>query len=98
NRWGRDETEWLEMIDAGYAFLVEVVSRQEFTDYSMLSREISIRTGHPAFDFDQPRDQGAVGDLLGEIVRRADSDFPQHDYMLSAAVIHKGGSDPGEGF
>lgn len=50
------------------------------------------------FDFLQPRDQGAAGDLLAETVRGADSDSPARHSALSAVVILQGGSDPGGGF
>lgn len=54
------------------------------------------RTGHSGFDYNLPRDQAAVGALLGDVTHATiDGD---RRAMLTALMVQKATEDPGESF
>ncbi|WP_255951134.1 hypothetical protein [Streptomyces odontomachi] len=97
--YGRPDSEWDELTDAGREFLIEVARRRAFTTYTDLNTALVQRTGCRPFDFAGPGGRAAIGHLLGLIVTR-DQDLDPQDppVMLSALVIYQGGNDAGTGF
>lgn len=68
--------------------LVDVARKQELTHYEAIAPIAGL-------DMTNPDHRTKIGEMLGDI-----SSF-EHQYgrpMLSAVVIHKGGSEPGQGF
>ncbi|MDT3395387.1 hypothetical protein RKE29_01770 [Streptomyces sp. B1866] len=95
SKYGRDDLEWDELVEAGTAFLVERARLGELTTYAKLNEALEERTGLPGFDFERPDQRAAMGHLLGLIVER---DHPETGLMLSALVIYSGANDAGSGF
>ena len=94
-KYGRGDDEWNELVDAATEYLIEVARGRRLTTYTDLSAELSNRTGYARFEYDLPRDQAAIGALLGEVT---DGTLDEVGAMLSALVVQKGTGDPGEGF
>lgn len=94
-KYGRGDDEWNELVDTATEYLIEVARGRRLTTYTDLSTELVNRTGHARFEYDLPRDQAAIGALLGEVT---DGTLDQVGAMLSALVVQKGTGDPGEGF
>ncbi|MGW5335434.1 hypothetical protein [Streptomyces bauhiniae] len=95
--YGRTDSEWAELVEAGRDFLIEQARHRTLTHYTDLNRALVDRTGCSPFHFDLPADRAAIGHLLGLVVER-DQEADPSDLMLSALVIHSGGNDPGTGF
>ncbi|MFE9352696.1 hypothetical protein [Streptomyces olivaceoviridis] len=99
SRYGRADSEWDELADAGRVFLVERAKLGRLTSYTELNVTLARRTGCRPFDFDRADERAAMGYLLGLIVERdreiAPSDPP---LMLSALVNYLGANDAGAGF
>ncbi|MBO3084117.1 hypothetical protein [Cellulomonas fengjieae] len=93
--YGRQDSEWVELEEAGRTYLIEVARRGEDTSYTELNRELVERTGLPGFDFSSELGRAAMGHLLYLIVSR---DYPDSGFMLSALVHYVGGNEPGPGF
>lgn len=97
--YGRADSEWDELVEAGRRFLVERAKLRTTTSYTELNVTLARRTGCRAFDFERADERAAMGHLLGLIVERdqeiAPSDPP---VMLSALVIYLGVNDAGSGF
>ncbi|CAM5271125.1 MULTISPECIES: hypothetical protein [Streptomyces] len=99
SRYGRADSEWDELADAGRGFLVERAKLGRLTSYTELNVTLARRTGCRPFDFERADERAAMGYLLGLIVERdqelAPSDPP---LMLSALVNYLGANDAGAGF
>lgn len=95
SRWGRDDLEWNEMIDAATAFLQEQARLQRTTSYTELNAVLSNRTDSRTFDFNLESERAALGSLLGEI---ALANLSEVGAMLSAIVIYLNENDAGAGF
>lgn len=94
-KYGRSEDEWDELVDAATDYLIEVAKGRRLVNYTDLSSELARRTGYAGFEYDMPRDQAAVGALLGEVT---DGTHAEVGAMLSSLVVQKATGDPGEGF
>ncbi|OBB45415.1 hypothetical protein [Mycobacterium sp. 852002-51961_SCH5331710] len=94
-KYGREDDEWNELVDATTDYLIEVARGRRLTTYSDLSTELVNRTGYARFEYELPRDQAAVGALLGEVTDRT---LDEIGAMLSSLVVQKATGDPGEGF
>lgn len=97
--YGRADSEWDLLVDAGREFLVERAKLGKLTSYTELNVTIARRTGCRVFDFERADERAAMGHLLGLIVARdqqiAPSDPP---LMLSALVNYLTANDAGPGF
>ncbi|MFI1933899.1 hypothetical protein [Streptomyces sp. NPDC020330] len=97
--YGRADSEWDVLVDAGRGFLVERAKLGKLTSYTELSVTLAKRTGCRAFDFDRADERAAVGHLLGLIVERDQEITPSDPPgMLSALVNYLGANDAGSGF
>lgn len=97
--YGRTESEWEELVDAGRGFLVERAKLGKLTSYTELNVTLARRTGCRAFDFERADERAAMGHLLGLIVERDQeivSSKPR--VMLSALVNYLGANNAGPGF
>lgn len=95
-RYGRTADEWQELIDVTANFLVERARLRDDTSYTELNAVLAQRPGQKRFDFSNPADRGAMGDLLGAVVEQTyDEDHP---VMLSALVTFLNEKRPGQGF
>ncbi|MFJ4472302.1 hypothetical protein ACIP2X_33105 [Streptomyces sp. NPDC089424] len=97
--YGRADSEWDELVDAGRRFLVERAKLGKITSYTELNVTLAGRTGCRAFDFGRPDERAAMGHLLGLIVQR-DQETVTTDppLMLSALVTYLDANDAGPGF
>lgn len=93
--YGRDESEWDDLVTEGTRFLEERIRLGGTTSYTEMNATLARRTGRAAFDFSKDVDRAAMGELLGRIVQR---DFSTRGHMLSALVIYLDGNDAGTGF
>jgi hypothetical protein len=93
--YGRDETIWSQLTEAGLAFLIERVRLRKTTTYTELNATLERRTGLPGFDFTHADERAAMGHLLYLIVMRH---WPETHLMLSALVLYLNSNDPGTGF
>lgn len=93
--YGREESEWEELVTTTREILEEVARRRAMTDYSSLNTELATRTGLRSFDFASEADRAAMGRLLGRVVQET---LPETGLMLSALVHYLGGNDAGAGF
>jgi hypothetical protein len=94
-KYGRDETEWEELVAAGRRFLEERGRLQTTTSYTELNTVLAQRTGLQPFDFDREDGRAAMGYLLGLISEEA---FDQIHALLSAVVQYLNENDAGPGF
>lgn len=94
-KYGREGDEWDQLVAAATDYLIEVAEARRLTTYTDLSNELANRTGYARFDYELPRDQAAVGALLGEVTDRT---LDEIGAMLSSLVVQKATGDPGEGF
>ncbi|CAM3780921.1 hypothetical protein [Nocardiopsis rhodophaea] len=94
-RYGREDEEWEQLVEAGLAFLIERAQLRTFTTYTELNAALVRRTGLRGFDFGQDSERAAVGDLLATIVER---ELPKTGLMLSALVRYLDRNDAGTGF
>lgn len=95
SRFGRDELEWNELVDATERYLVERARLERTTNYTELNAVLVRRTGQPGFDFDKEVDRAAIGAVLGEVATRS---FAADGIMLSSIVIYLRENDAGGGF
>ncbi|MGI5259893.1 hypothetical protein [Streptomyces angustmyceticus] len=97
--FGRADSEWDELVDAGRSFLVERAKLGKLTSYTELNATLARRTGCRPFDFERADERAAMGHLLGLIVER-DQEVITADppVMLSALVNYLSANDAGPGF
>ena len=93
--YGRVDTAWDELTDAGLGFLIERAQLRMTTSYTEFNAVLVRRTGLRGFDFDRADERAAVGYLLGRIV---DRNYPTTGLMISALVQHLDANDAGGGF
>ncbi|MFE4665491.1 hypothetical protein ACFRI7_06155 [Streptomyces sp. NPDC056716] len=97
--YGRTESEWDLLVDAGRGFLVERAKLGRPTSYTELNVTLARRTGCRAFDFERADERAAMGHLLGLIVvRDREIDPSDPPLMLSALVNYLAANDAGPGF
>ncbi|MEV7712241.1 hypothetical protein [Streptomyces sp. NPDC088270] len=97
--YGRADSEWDVLVEAGRGFLVERAKLGRLTSYTELSVTLARRTGCSAFDFERADERAAMGHLLGLIVDRDQEITPSDPpVMLSALVNYLGANDAGRGF
>jgi hypothetical protein len=94
-KFGRSQTEWDQLAEAGRHFLEERARLENTTSYTEMNAVLANRTGVRPFDFDREDERAAMGYLLGMIV---DKTFPQTGLMLSALVQYLNENDAGPGF
>jgi hypothetical protein len=94
--FGRDQTDWDLLAEAGEQFLIERARLGRLTSYTEMNATLERRTGLPRFDFGLQADRAAMGHLLGLIV--VERNRPVTDLMISAQVIYLDGNDAGSGF
>ena len=92
--YGRDEATWNELVEAGLDYLIDVASRGDLASYTEFNEALKSRVGS-GFDFDRADERGALGYLLGSIVKLT---YPQTKVMISALVKYLHSNDPGPGF
>ncbi|WP_314622475.1 hypothetical protein [Streptomyces stackebrandtii] len=97
--YGRADSEWDELVDAGREFLIERAKLGKLTTYTELNVTLARRTRLRSFDFERADERAAMGHLLGLIVER-DQDLVPSDppLMLSALVNYLNANDAGSGF
>src|SRR5437660_1861723 len=93
--YGRTESEWETLTDAGLRFLIEQAQMERTTTYTELDSVLHRRTGLRRFDFALDLDRAAMGYLLGLIVER---ERPESGHMISSIVIYLDENDAGSGF
>jgi hypothetical protein len=93
--FGRDQTDWDLLAEAGEDFLIERARLGRLTSYTEMNATLERRTGLRRFDFNLQADRAAMGHLLGLIVER---NRPVTGLMISALVIYLDGNDAGTGF
>jgi len=93
--WGRDESEWNELVQATTEFLAEQARLQRTTTYTELNSVLQRRTGAHPFDFSTDGDRAAMGALLGEVAR---AQLPIVCALVSSIVLSLNENDAGGGF
>jgi len=93
--YGRDDTEWDQLVEAGLAFLVRQARLRKVTSYTEINATLARRTGARPFDFGQDVERAAMGALLEEIGER---DRPKSGVMITALVNYLDENDAGPGF
>ncbi len=93
--WGREEMEWVELVDATTEFLADQARMQRTTSYTELNAVMHGRTGARPFDFAKDRERAAMGALLGEVARRQ---LAEVGALVSAIVLYLNENDAGTGF
>jgi hypothetical protein len=97
--YGRADSEWDVLVEAGREFLVERAKLGKLTSYTELNVTLARRTGYRAFDFERADERAAMGHLLGLIVDRDREIAPSNPpVMLSALVNYLGANDAGPSF
>ncbi|MDP9613718.1 hypothetical protein [Streptomyces demainii] len=96
--YGREDSEWDELVDAGHAFLVERARLGKLTSYTELNVTLARRTGCRPFDFKRADERAAMGHLLGLIVERGQEIAPSDPHLMRALVNYLGANDAGSGF
>jgi hypothetical protein len=93
----RSDSEWEQLRNAGYQFLLEQAKMGVDTSYTEMNASLAHRTGLRPFDFDWEVERAAMGRLLGEItlLHRAQT---QSTMMISSLVRYLNENDPGPGF
>jgi hypothetical protein len=94
--FGRDQSDWDVLAEAGEAFLIERARLGRLTSYTELNATLGRRTGLRRFDFELQAERTAMGHLLGLIV--VERNRPVTGLMISALVIYLDGNDAGSGF
>lgn len=94
--FGRDQTDWDLLAEAGEEFLVERARLGRLTSYTEMNATLQRRTGLRRFDFSLQADRAAMGHLLGLVV--VERNRPVTGLMISALVIYLDGNDAGSGF
>lgn len=93
--WGRDETEWNQLVTATKEFLAEQAHLQRTTTYTELNSVLHRRTGARLFDYSKDNDRAAMGALLGEVAR---AQLPVVGALVSSIVLYLNENDAGGGF
>lgn len=93
--WGRDESEWNELVYVTTEFLAEQARLQRTTTYTELNSVLQRRTGAHPFDFSKDGDRAAMGALLGEVAR---AQLPTVGALISSIVLYLNENDAGGGF
>ncbi|MGB3687398.1 MAG: hypothetical protein WA991_16425 [Ornithinimicrobium sp.] len=93
--YGRDETDWNELVAEAVDFLAAQARLARLTTYTELNTVLTQRTGQQAFDFSRESDRAAMGGLLGAAVDQTLSDIGA---MISSIVIYLNANDAGPGF
>ncbi|GGT45835.1 hypothetical protein GCM10010176_106240 [Nonomuraea spiralis] len=93
--YGRDDSTWEQLTEAGLKFLIERARLRKITTYTELNAVLERRTGLPGFDFARQDERAAMGHLLGRIVEQ---NRPVSGLMISALVTYLDGTDAGGGF
>ncbi|GAA3616643.1 hypothetical protein ACG5V6_04935 [Streptomyces chitinivorans] len=97
--YGRADSEWDLLVDAGREFLIERAKLGKLTSYTELNVTLARRTGCRAFDFERADERAAMGHLLGLIVERDQQLTPSDPpLMLSALVNYLTANNAGPGF
>lgn len=94
-KWGREESDWQDLVDATAEFLGEQARLGRLTSYTEVNTVLHQRTGVTPFDFNQDRERAALGDLLGEV---AAAKLPEVGALVSSIVVYLGQNDAGPGF
>lgn len=93
--WGREDSEWIELVDAAADFLAEQARLGRTTSYTELNSVLHQRTGARPFDFGKENERAAMGALLGEVARRQ---LPTVGALVSSIVLYLNENDAGSGF
>ncbi|GGB26278.1 hypothetical protein GCM10011492_15610 [Flexivirga endophytica] len=93
--WGREESEWSELLHATAQFLAEQARLRRTTSYTELNAVLQQRTGAHGFDFDSDQGRAAMGALLGEV---ATVKLPEVGALVSSIVVYLRENDAGTGF
>lgn len=93
--WGREESEWNELVQATTEFLADQARLERKTTYTELNAVLQRRTGARPFDFSKDGDRAAVGALLGEVAR---AQLPTVGALVSSIVLYLHANDAGGGF
>lgn len=99
--YGRTADDWETLERACLRFLVEQarLGNGRTTTYTELNTVLINRTGLPGFDFADQAGRAAMGELLGRVVNRAMSTYPNFDkLMISSLVTYLNENDAGPGF
>lgn len=67
--WGREDSEWPELVATTEEFLAEKARLGRTTSYTELNSVLHRRTGARPFDFSKDNERAAMGSLLGEVAR-----------------------------
>ncbi|GAA3620257.1 hypothetical protein GCM10022199_25900 [Marihabitans asiaticum] len=94
-KWGREESEWQELVDTTAEFLADQARLGRLTSYTEVNAVLHRRTGLRPFDFGQDGERAALGDLLGEV---ATAKLPEVGALVSSIVVYLGQNDAGPGF
>lgn len=93
--WGREESEWNELVHTTTEFLAEQARGRDYTTYTELNSVLQRRTGARPFDFAKDGDRAAMGALLGEVAR---TQLPSVGALVSSIVLYLHENDAGGGF
>jgi hypothetical protein len=94
-KWGREEEDWAELVDATADFLAQQAHLGRTTTYSEVNTILQQRTGLRRFDFGSDGDRAAMGALLGEV---AVGRLSEVGALVSSIVIYLNENDAGTGF
>lgn len=94
-KWGREEGEWQELVEATGQFLAEQARLARLTTYTEVNTVLHQRTGHRRFDFNQDSERAALGAILGEV---ATEKLAEVGALISSIVVYLGQNDAGPGF
>lgn len=94
-QWGREESEWQELVEATAQFLSEQARLGRLTSYTEVNTVVYQRTGLRPFDFSQDGERAAMGAVLGEV---ATDKLAEAGALVSAIVVYLGQNDAGPGF
>lgn len=94
-KWGREESEWRDLVEATGQFLSEQARLGRLTSYTEVNTVVHQRTGLRPFDFNQDGERAAMGAVLGEV---ATSQLTEVGALVSAIVVYLGQNDAGPGF
>ncbi|WP_392424832.1 hypothetical protein [Barrientosiimonas humi] len=94
-KWGREDQEWAELVEATAEFLAQQAHLRRITTYSEVNAVLQRRTGSRGFDFGSDGDRAAMGALLGEV---AVAKHEEVGALVSSIVIYLNDNDAGAGF
>lgn len=94
--YGRADTDWEDLIQAGLHILQGVATRKSSLSYSQLNVELADSTGQSAFNFTSPDGVAGISRLLADIGKRG---LETHSgVLLTSIVTGKHSNEPGSGF